>query len=128
MIAKKAVNWSRQRLEKLYQNFFREEMLKPLMVVRSDRAYPVNDLYEIQRDDVFCFMTDYLYYSTVDDKKCPFYRPAESLDYPITVRNFLQVLGTSYEDEVSKVAKMLNDVKLALTPSEDARKQEEEGH
>lgn len=123
MLAKKAVNWSRQRLERLYQNFFREEMLKPLMVVRSDRAYPVNDLYEIQRDDVFCFMTDYLYYSTVDDKKCPFYRPSDSLDYPLTVRNYLQVLGTSYEDEVAKVAKMLNDIKLALTPSADEQEE-----
>lgn len=124
MVTEKVLNWSRRRLEKLYQNFFREEMLKPLMVVRSDRAYPVNDLYEVQRDDVFCFMTDYLYYSTVEDKKCPFYRVPESLDYPLTVRNFLQVLGTSYDGEVAKVAKMLNDVKLVLTPTSDEQQKD----
>lgn len=123
MIVKKVIEWNKKKLEKLYSQFFREEMLRPLMVVRGDRAYPVNELYQIQRDDTFCFMTDYLYYSAREDKNCPFYRPAQSLDFPLTVKNFLSVLGTSYDFEVAKVAKMLDDVKLALTPLEDEHKE-----
>lgn len=117
------VEWNQKRISRLYNEVFKECMLKPMMVRRDHRLYPVDADYQLQRDDVFCLMSDYLYCifaKEIKDLSEPptvqFFGADDTVDYPITVRNALKLLGRDVDAEMHNVASMLNDVKLLLDP------------
>lgn len=115
----KVSKWNVNRIKKLYSQLWSESMLNVLLIVRDDRLYPVNDSYQLQREDKYCFVTDYLSHVVrvslgKESNGVHVYSSVNSWDYPVTVRNALSMLGLDYEDELKKVASMLNDVKLTF--------------
>lgn len=126
----KVSKWNVNRIKKLYSQLWSESMLNVLLIVRDDRLYPVDASYQLQREDKYCFVCDYLSHVVHESlgKTSPgvhVYGSCSSWDYPCTVRNFLSMLGLDYDNELKKVATMLNDVKLTfnddLCPSESQK-------